>query len=82
MKIKPTIAISDNGFLFDPNTGDSYTTNPVAREIIFMMKQNMSTNEIQVKIAESYDVDEVTLEKNMIDFMAMLRHYNLCEDNG
>jgi hypothetical protein len=82
MKIKPTIAISDNGFLFDPNTGDSYTTNPVAREIIFMMKQNISTNEIQAKITERYDVDEVTLEKNMIDFMAMLRHYNLCEDNG
>lgn len=82
MKIKPTIAINDNGFLFDPNTGDSYTTNPVAREIIFMMKQNISTNEIQAKITERYDVDEVTLEKNMIDFMAMLRHYNLCEDNG
>lgn len=82
MKIKPTIAISDNGFLFDPNTGDSYTTNPVAREIIFMMKQNISTNEIQAKITERYDVDEVTLEKNMIDFVAMLSHYNLCEDNG
>lgn len=81
MKIKPTIAISDNGFLFDPNTGDSYTTNPVAREIIFMMKQNISTNEIQAKITERYDVDEVTLEKNMIDFVAMLSHYNLCEDN-
>jgi hypothetical protein len=82
MKIKPTIAINDNGFLFDPNTGDSYTTNPVAREIIFMMKQNLSTNEIQVKIAERYDVDEIILEKNMIDFMAMLLHYNLCEENG
>lgn len=82
MKIKPTIAINDNGFLFDPNTGDSYTTNPVAREIIFMMKQNIPNSVIQTKILERYDVDEVTLEKNLIDFMAMLRHYNLCEDNG
>ena len=82
MKIKPTIAINDNGFLFDPNTGDSYTTNPVAREIIFMMKQNLPTNEIQAKIAERYDVDEIILEKNMIDFMAMLRHYNLCEESA
>lgn len=82
MKIKPTIAINDNGFLFDPNTGDSYTTNPVAREIIFMMKQNIPNTVIHTKILERYDVDEVTLEKNLIDFMAMLRHYNLCEDNG
>ncbi len=81
MKIKPTIAINDNGFLFDPNTGDSYTTNPVAREIIFMMKQNISNHDIQAKILDRYDVDEVTLEKNMIDFTAMLRYYNLCEEN-
>ena len=82
MKIKPSIAINDNGFLFDPNTGDSYTTNPVAKEIIFMMKQNLSNDEIQSRIAERYDVDEITLEKNLIDFMAMLRYYNLCEESG
>ena len=82
MRIKPTIAINDNGFLFDPNSGDSYTTNNVAREIIFMMKSNVPNEEIKQKIAEKYDVDEVTLEKNLIDFMAMLRHYNLCEENN
>jgi hypothetical protein len=80
MKIKPTIAINDNGFLFDPNTGESYTTNVVAREIIFLMKQNLPVEHIKVKILERYDVDEVVFEKNLIDFMAMLRHYNLCEE--
>lgn len=82
MRIKPTIAINDNGFLFDPNTGESYTTNPVAREIIFMMKQNLPESDIRKAIISRYDVDEVTLEKNLIDFMAMLRHYNLCEEPG
>jgi dynactin complex subunit len=82
MKIKPSIAINDNGFLFDPNSGESYTTNPVAKEIIFMMKQNLSNDEIQSRIVERYDVDEITLEKNLIDFMAMLRYYNLCEESG
>lgn len=80
MKIKPTIAINDNGFMFDPHSGESYTTNPVAREIIFMMKQNLSAEEIRKTLTGKYDVDEITLEKNMIDFFAMLRHYNLCEE--
>ena len=79
MKIKSSIAISDNGFLFDPGSGESYTTNAVAKEIIFMMKQNLSVEEIKKTLVEKYDVDEVTLEKNLIDFFAMLRHYNLCE---
>lgn len=80
MKIKPTIAINDNGFLFDPNTGESYTTNVVAREIIFMMKQNLPVDQIKANILERYDVDEVVFEKNLIDFIAMLQHYNLYEE--
>jgi hypothetical protein len=80
MKIKPSIAINDNGFLFDPNSGESYTTNPVAREIVFMMKQNLPENEMKRIILERYDVDDYTLEKNLIDFYAMLRHFNLCEE--
>ncbi|MDD2256334.1 MAG: PqqD family protein [Bacteroidales bacterium] len=80
MKIKPTIAINDNGFLFDPGTGDSYTTNAVAREIIFLMKQGKTIEQIKVSMLERYEVESVTFEKNLIDFLAMLQHYNLCED--
>lgn len=82
MKIKPSIAISENGFLFDPGSGESYTTNAVAKEIIFMMKLQIPVEEIRSSISEKYDVDEITLEKNLIDFYAMLRHYNLCDENG
>jgi hypothetical protein len=82
MKIKPSIAINDNGFLFDPNSGESYTTNPIAREIVFMLKQNLQEKEIKQMILEKYDVDEFTLEKNLIDFYAMLRHFNLSDENG
>lgn len=82
MKIKPSIAISENGFLFDPGSGESFTTNTVAKEIIFMMKQQIPSEEIRASIAEKYDVDEITLEKNLIDFYAMLRHFNLCEESG
>ncbi len=82
MKIKAAIAINENGFMFDPNSGESYTTNPVGREIIFMLKQQMPAEEIKAKILEKYDVDEITLEKNLIDFFAMLRHFDLCDTEG
>ena len=82
MRIKPSIAISENGFLFDPGSGESYTTNLVAKEIIFMLKQGIPAEEISVTLASRYEVDEITLEKNLIDFYAMLRHFNLCEENG
>ncbi len=81
MKIKPSIAINDNGFMFDPHSGESYTTNPVAREIIFMMKNGCLESEIEAAILEKYEVDEITLEKNLIDFYAMLRHFNLSDES-
>jgi hypothetical protein len=80
MKIKPSIAISENGFLFDPNTGESFTTNPTGREIVSMLKKNIPEQEIKSTLLERYDVDEITLEKNIIDFFAMLRHFNLCDE--
>ncbi len=80
MRIKPSIAISENGFLFDPNSGESYTTNQLAREIIFLLKGGRSQEEIKGLLTEKYDVEEMTLEKNLIDFYAMLRHFDLCEE--
>ncbi len=80
MKIKPSIAISENGFLFDPNSGESFTTNTMGREIVTMLKQHIPEEEIKATLLERYDVDEITLEKNMIDFIAMLHHFNLCDE--
>jgi len=79
MKIKPSVALNDNGFLFDPSTGESFTTNTVGKEIIFMMKQRLDSIQIRSAILEKYEVDEWTLEKNLIDFYSMLQHFNLAE---
>jgi hypothetical protein len=58
----------------------SRTPPTLLREIVFMMKQNLPENKMKRIILDRYDVDEYTLEKNLIDFYAMLRHFNLCED--
>ena len=42
MKINKDLAISENGFLFNPATGESFTANPMAFEIIRMLKEGQS----------------------------------------
>ncbi len=81
MKIKSNIAVSDNGFVFDPNTGDSYNLNNTAAEILQMLKSGKEETEIIKVFAEKYDVDETTFEQNFYDFLGMLNHYNLVEEN-
>ena len=44
MKLKKNIAISETGFIFNPSSGDSYSTNPIGLEIINLMKNNKNAN--------------------------------------
>jgi len=81
MKIKKNIALSDSGFVFDPATGDSFTTNPIGLEIIKMLKDEKTLLEIKSAILKKYLTDEVTFEKDNYDFMNMLSKHRLTENN-
>ncbi len=77
MMIKKNIATNELGFMFNPATGDSFSTNPIAASIIRMMKEQKSITEIKRIIADTYDIDKTTIEKDLDDFVNTLREYNL-----
>ncbi|MCZ2442571.1 MAG: PqqD family protein [Flavobacteriales bacterium] len=77
MKLKKDIAISDSGFLFNPSSGDSYTANPIATEILKYMQSGFSNEQIIVSIMESYEVERSTIEKDLFDLESMLSNYKL-----
>ena len=82
MKINKNIAISETGFLFNPSSGESFSVNPIGTEIINMLKQNKSKEEIKKKILSDYTTDEATFEKDFADFTGMLKQYSLSDNNG
>lgn len=75
--IKRNIATNEFGFIFNPATGDSFSSNPIAAEIIQMMKDCLSVNDIKKSLMEKYDVDRPTLEKDMDEFITLLKENNL-----
>ena len=75
--IKKNIATNEFGFVFNPSTGDSYSSNPIAAEIIQKMKENLSLNDIKKIILEKYDVEKSVLEKDVDEFVAILNENNL-----
>jgi len=81
MNIKSDIAISDSGFVFAPGTGESFTVNPIGAEIIQMLKEEKSVQQISEQILEKYNTDATTAEKDINDFISMLRHFSLIETN-
>ncbi len=80
MKLKKNIATSDEGFIFNPSTGDSFSTNPIGAEIISLLKKNKSFEEIIETICLKYDVDQTQFEKDLDDFTAQLKEYTVLEE--
>lgn len=81
MKIKNNIAVSDSGFIFNPDTGESYTVNPIGASIIRHLQSGKSVNDITGELQKSYDIDPNTLEKDTEDFIGLLRNFSLIEND-
>ena len=79
MKLKKNIATSDNGFIFNPATGDSYSSNEVGAEIIKMMKENLTVEEIKDRMQQRYDVEPSQLDRDWDDWILQLKDANLIE---
>ncbi|MFA5656573.1 MAG: PqqD family protein [Dysgonamonadaceae bacterium] len=77
MQILEEIKISDNGFVFNSRTGESFSLNPMGLEMIKMIAANRDFDDIRKSILEKYDVDDLTFEKDFYEFCAMLKHHQL-----
>jgi hypothetical protein len=80
MLIKENIALSENGFVFNPSTGDSFTMNNTGKEVMMLIKDGKNISQIAELMIEKYDVDRNTLERYLSDFLNDLSVNNLLED--
>ena len=80
MIIKENIALSENGFVFNPSTGDSFTLNNTGKEVLQLIKEGKTIDEITNLMIEKYDVDSSTLERYLTDFVSDLTANNLTEE--
>jgi hypothetical protein len=77
MDIKKNVAISDSGFVFNPNNGDSFTLNPIGLEIVRLIQEGLSDQKIVDHMLENYSVDAATIEKDLYDFKKSIIRYKL-----
>lgn len=77
MKITEEIKISDNGFVFNSKTGDSFNLNPLGLELIKQIAEEKDFDSIRDTILEKYDVDDLTFEKDFYEFCALLKHHQI-----
>lgn len=80
MRFKKNIATSEAGFIFNPGSGDSFSSNPIGSTILSYLKEDKSRPEIIALICDKYEVERNLFEKDLDDFLSQLRDYNLLDE--
>jgi len=79
MKLKKNIATSENGFIFNPATGDSFSGNAMASEILLAMKNGDTEAQIKQQLLQKYEVSATQLDRDWEDWIVQLKEANLLE---
>jgi hypothetical protein len=77
------VAVSDSGFLFDPCTGLTFTTNPVGRFLLERLKAGDSPESLPGALARAYEVglgDDPARDAR--EFVSLLREQGLVPGEG
>lgn len=79
MQLRKNIATSEDGFLFNPSTGDSWSANPMAIEWLARLKEGRSREEIMDLITGKYEVERSRVERDWEDFTKQLQEARLLQ---
>lgn len=71
------LAINEEGFIFDPSTGESFTVNPSGLFILNQLKSGKSTDEIAEALKVAFEEVPELVERDVADFVAHLKTYRL-----
>ena len=69
MIIKSNIALSENGFVFNPSTGDSFTLNKTGKEVLLLIREGKNIEDIIGIMSGKYDAERLVIERYLKDFV-------------
>lgn len=79
MRLSKNLAISQNGFLFNPVTGDSFSVNPVGHFMLMQLAEGIKKKALIEAICTRFSVEESIAERDIDDFLIILGQYQLLE---
>ena len=71
------LILDENNIAFHPMMGNSYQLNSIAKEIIALIKQSRTKDEIIEELSIQYDVPKNELFIDVGDFFSKLKIYGL-----
>jgi hypothetical protein len=72
-----SLQIDDNGFVFDPTKGISYTLNETALRVITLLKNGCPEENLHIRIAEEYAISLPSAEFDIENLLNTMKKYQL-----
>lgn len=73
------LAVNEEGFVFDPQTGESFTVNPSARLIIKALAAGREQSRIADELEQHFAIRHSEAQSDVRDFIEQLRACRLIE---
>lgn len=77
MQVISELLLDENNMAFHPMMGNSYQLNTVAKEIINLLKQEKTKDEILEDLSYCYNISQDELFIDLSDFISKLKIYGL-----
>jgi len=77
MQVINQLVLDENNIAFHPMMGNSYQLNSIAKEIIDLLKQHKTKDEIINHLLQEYKVSKSELFIDISDFISKLKIYGL-----
>ena len=71
------LQISENGFVFDPQSGSTYSLNAAGIEIIHLLRAGKSREQAAAHLSKRYGLDASTAKGDVDDFLISLKEVDL-----
>jgi PqqD family protein of HPr-rel-A system len=71
------LAVSESGFVFDPHSGATFSVNASALVVLQALKQGCGRASIADQLREAFDLTEGDIERDLDEFMHLLRRNSL-----
>lgn len=72
-----SLQIDENGFVFDPTRGISYTLNETALRVITLLKNGCPEENLHICIAEEYAISLPSAEFDIENLLNTMKKYQL-----
>lgn len=71
------LAISPSGFVFDPQTGGTFTVNETGRLILEGVRDGLGLSELAADLDGRFDSGGADLERDVLEYVRLLRESGL-----